>query len=214
MALLLALLLSQAPSAPVPGGQRVDAPATWVAFSAELKITHPTRPLAFGRQLQDEHGCMRRETVHPDGSLIVSISNYETATMYSLIRGMWTKREIRLIPGTSRRPPTRPVGRLVRRIDGFDAYRSVSTVRSSRGDYRQEYIVIPALNFFIAEQTRPTGETIVAQNIRLGPVDHSEFLPPAGAAIADRPGFGRRAVQRSCPGSGLSRSRSGRGDDH
>ena len=55
--------------------------------------------------MQDEHGCLRRETVHPDGSLMGNISNYENATSYSLKRGSWTAQGIRLIPGLARRPP-------------------------------------------------------------------------------------------------------------
>jgi hypothetical protein len=37
-------------------------------------------------------------------------------------------------------------------------------------------------------QTLPNGDTITAQNIRLGAPDHAEFLPPPGAAVGERPG--------------------------
>lgn len=193
MTILLALLLAQlGAGGPQPGpaqpGVRVPAPTTWVAFSAELKITHPSRPLAFGRQLQDEHGCLRRETVNPDGSLMVTIHNYENATSYSLMRGSWTSSAIRLFPDLPRRPPASRVVKFVRKIEGFDAYLSVVNVTSPRGNYTQERLVIPALNFFVAEQTHPNGDTITAQNIRLATPDHAEFLPPPGAAIGEQAG--------------------------
>lgn len=159
-------------------------------FSAELRITHPTRPLAFGRQLQDEHGCMRRETVHPDGSLMITITNFETEKTYRLMRGSWTEQSMRLIPGLPRRPRTATVERQLNPIEGFEAYLSVMPMKSPRGDYTQESIVIPALNFFVAHQVSQNGETITAQNIRLGAPDHAEFLPPPGAATGKLPGVG------------------------
>ena len=72
--LALLLLVLQAPPPPQVG-QRILAPTTFVAFSADLKIANPKRPEAFGRYLQDEHGCTRRETVYPDGSPMIVIMN-------------------------------------------------------------------------------------------------------------------------------------------
>ena len=192
MGILVAVMIVQVVGAGPQGPQgtlRVMGPKTFVPFSVELKITHPTRPQAFGRHLQDEHGCMRRETVHPDGSLMVTINNYEDAKTYSLMRGNWVAQDIRLIPGLPRQPSSsRFVTKQVQSIESYDAYLSVIQVKSPRGDYMQESTVIPALNFFAAVQTLPNGDTITAQNIRLGAPDHAEFLPPPGAAIAERPG--------------------------
>jgi hypothetical protein len=189
MWMLLALLLSQAPTGPNPTGQRVPAPSNWVAFSAELVTTHPSRSTTFGRQLQDEHGCLRRETVSADGTQVITINNYETARTYTFSRGIWTSQEIRLIPGLTRRPPQFRVERLVKQVEGFDAYLSTATVTSSRGNYTEERLVLPALNFLVVEHKRTaTNETITAQNIRIGPPDQAEFLPPPGASVDERPG--------------------------
>ena len=188
-ALMIAQIVGAGPQAP-QGTLRVMGPKTFVPFSVELRITHPTRPPAFGRHLQDEHGCMRRETVHPDGSLMVTINNYEDAKTYSLMRGNWIVQEIRLIPGLPRRPPSsRFVTKEAPPVEGFDTYLSAVTVKSPRGDYLRETRVAPALNFFEVAQTLPTGDTITAQNIRLGAPDHAEFLPPPGAAVGERPGL-------------------------
>ena len=82
------------------------------------------------------------------------------------------------------------VERLVRQIEGFDAYLSTIPVTSPRGNYTAQRLVIPALNFFVAEETRSIGNaTITAQNIRLGSPDHAEFLPPAGALVEERAGM-------------------------
>jgi hypothetical protein len=161
-----------------------------LAFSAELQTSHPTRATTFGRYLQDEHGCTRRESVNPDGTLMVTINNYQTARSYTSSRGIWAAQEIRIIPGLERRPPNMRVERLVKQVEGFDVYLSTIPVTSPRGNYTQERFVIPALNFFVAEETRAVvNETIIAQNIRLASPDHAEFLPPAGAALEERAGM-------------------------
>ena len=189
MWLLLTLLISQAPAGPIATGQQVPAPSTWVGFSADLKISHPTRSTTYGRHLQDEHGCTRRETVNPDGTLMIAISNYQTARSYTFGRGVWTSQEIRLIPGLARRPPNSLVQQLAKKVEGFDAYLSTIRVTSPRGNYTEDRLVIPALNFFVVEQTRTaTNETTTAENIRLGSPDHAEFLPPAGASVEERSG--------------------------
>ena len=186
---LFTLLFAQAAAAPPSGGQiRVAGPSTWVPFSAELKIEHPSRPTAFGRFLQDEHGCTRRETVHPDGSLMVTILNFETERMYRLMRGSWTSQPMRLVASLPRRPSTRPLHRKSDPLEGLDTYVSVVNVRTPTGDYTREAVVAPALNYFeVVQQLRPGGETIRAQNIKLAPPAAAEFLPPAGAVVAERP---------------------------
>jgi hypothetical protein len=42
-----------------------EAPRVWVAFSADIRITFANGKEAWGRRLQDEHGCVRDEMVHP-----------------------------------------------------------------------------------------------------------------------------------------------------
>ena len=189
MWMVIALLIAQLPPGPLMTGKRVPAPSTWVSFSAELKITHPSRPTAFGRHVQDEHGCTRRETVNPDGTAMITITNYQTARTYTFGQGAWVSQEIRLIPGLAHRPPDSRVDELVKKIDGFDTYLSSIRITSPKGDSIGQRLVIPALNFFVPEQTRPDGETITAQNLRLGPIDHAEFLPPSGAHVEERPGM-------------------------
>ena len=179
--LALLLLLLQASPPPQPG-QRIPAPTTFVAFSADLKIARANRPEAFGRHLQDEHGCMRRETVFPDGSPMIAITNYETKKMYRLGRSGWTVQPMRITEGPSalpgHRPRTMSVIKKVDPIEGFEVWTSSIKVVSPTGDSVREMLVIPALNFF--EPVLKLGsETITAHNIRVGPIDHAEFLPPA-----------------------------------
>ena len=178
--LALILLLLQAPPPPQPG-HRIPAPATFVAFSADLKIANPKRPEAFGRYLQDEHGCMRRETVFPDGSPMIAITNYETRKMYRLGRSGWTVQPMRIVDGLGSFPPRprdMPVIKKADPIEGFEVWTSsIRVTNSPTGETSREMLVIPALNFF--EPVQKLGsDTITAQNIRLGLVDHAEFLPP------------------------------------
>ena len=84
------------------------------------------------------------------------------------MRGSWTSNVIRLIPDFPRRPPASRAVKFVRQIEGFDAYLSVVNVTSPRGNHTQERLVIPALNYLVADRTHPNGDTITAQNIRLG----------------------------------------------
>jgi hypothetical protein len=186
--LTLLLLLLQAPPAQV--GQRIQAPPAFVAFAAELKITNPKRPDAYGRHLQDEHGCTRRETVYPDGAPMITITNFETGKMYRLGRGGWTVQPMRLGP-MPRRPRTMPVIRKVAPIEGFDVWTSTIGVRNSpTGETSRDLLVIPALNFFEPVLRQPNGDTITAHDIRVGAIDHAEFLPPPTVAPTpvDEPG--------------------------
>ena len=188
--LVAGLALTQNPGAAVRVTPGPPQPTRWVAFSAELRIDHPTRPTAFGRFLQDEHGCNRRETVHPDGSLMVSIMNFQDETFYQLMRGHWTSRPMRVVAAMPRREPVRKLDRKVAPIEGHEAFLSVMEVKSARGNYTRESVVVPALNHFEAVGRQANGETITAQNIRLGHPDHAEFAPPPGAAVAALEGFG------------------------
>lgn len=180
--------LPQSPAVRVTPGP--PQPTKWIAFSAELRIEHPDRPTAFGRYLQDEHGCNRRETVHPDGSLMVSIMNFENETFYQLMRGNWTSQAMRLVPGIPRRPRVMNLTQKRAPVEGYEAFISLMEVKSPRGNYTRESVVLPGLNNFEAVSKQGNGETITAQNIRQGAPDHAEFMPPPGAAVGVREGFG------------------------
>jgi hypothetical protein len=174
----LLLLLLQGPPPPQPG-QRIPAPTTFVAFSADLKITNPKRREAFGRFLQDEHGCTRRETVFPDGSPMIVITNYQTLQSYRLGRSGWIVQPMRIVEGLPpHRPRSMPVLKKVSPIEGFDVWTSsIRVTNSPTGETSRDMLVIPALNFF--EPVQQLGsDTITAEKIRVGPVDHAEFLPP------------------------------------
>jgi hypothetical protein len=174
---------------------RPAAPRSWVAFSADVRIEMPKRPEAWGRYVQDEHGCVRQEMVHPDGSALITITNFETERMYRLQRGSWTSQPMRMGP-MPRMPRQLPVTRKLEPVEGFDAYLHESTVRpapgttSPRGEYKRVSTVIPALNYFDAVLDLPSGERRTAVNIRLSPQSHEQFLPPPGAAVAEEAGFG------------------------
>lgn len=188
IALMVALISS---GTTTPGQDRPApvAPREWVAFSADIRINIPKRPETWGRYVQDEHGCVRQDMVHPDGSALITMTNYQTERMYRLHQGSWTSQPM-LIGTRTRQPIQLPVNRKAEPIEGFDAYVSERNVRSPRGDYKSTETVIPALNFFRAITITPTGERRTAVNIRIGPQPHEQFLPPPGASVAEEPGFG------------------------
>ena len=188
MALIVCLAASGA-SLPRQDRQAPIPPQEWVAFSADVRINIPNRAEAWGRYVQDEHGCVRQEMVHPDGSALITMTNFQTERMYRLYHGAWTSQPMRI--GTMpRRPSQLSLSRKTDSIEGFDAYTSVSSVRSPRGDYKQEATVIPALNHFRAITTTPSGERRTAVNIRVGPQSHDQFVPPPGAVVTEEAGFG------------------------
>lgn len=188
MALIVCLAASGA-SLPRQDRQAPLSPQEWVAFSADVRINIPNRAEAWGRYLQDEHGCVRQEMVHPDGSALITMTNFQTERMYWLYHGAWTSQPMRM--GTMpRRPRQLSVSRKTDSIEEFDAYISVSTVRSPRGDYKEEVTVIPALNHFRAITTTPSGERRTAVNIHVGPQSHDQFVPPPAAVVTEEPGFG------------------------
>jgi hypothetical protein len=172
----------QVPSAPVGAHE-------WVAYSADIRITFASGKEAWGRRLQDEHGCVRDEMVHPDGSALITLINFQTQQTYRLYHGSWTSQPMRMgqLPHA---PLQLRVTRKADPIEGFDAYVHEANVRSPKGDYLETTTVIPALNFFRAVVTTPTGERRVAANIKVAPQPHEEFLPPPGALVTEQPGFG------------------------
>jgi hypothetical protein len=169
---------------PAPSG-----PTEWVAFSADIRITFANGKEAWGRRLQDEHGCIRDEMVHPDGSALITLINVQTEKTYRLYHASWTSQPMR-IGQFPRTPIQLRVTRKTDPIEGFDAYIHEANVRSPKGDYLQVSTVIPALNFFHALLTTPSGERRVAANIKVAPPPHEEFLPPPGAVVTEQPGFG------------------------
>ena len=71
-----------------------------------------------------------------------------------------------------------PVIKKVDPIEGFEVWTSTIRVTNSpTGQTSRDLLVIPALNFFEPVQ-KLSSDTITAHNIKLGPVDHAEFLPP------------------------------------
>ena len=137
--------------------------------------------MAFGRYLQDEHGCTRRETVFPDGSPMIAITNYRhQEDRIGLGDPDWTVQPMRIVEGLpGHRPRSMPVLKKVAPIEGFEVWTSsIRVTNSPTGETSREMLVIPALNFF--EPVQQLGsDTITAHNIRLGPIDHAEFLPPS-----------------------------------
>ncbi|HTM24586.1 MAG TPA: hypothetical protein VL225_05280 [Vicinamibacterales bacterium] len=186
---LIACLAASSAAPPRQDRQAPSPPQEWVAFSADVRINIPNRPEAWGRYVQDEHGCVRQEMVHPDGSALITMTNFQTERMYRLYHGAWTSQPMHM-GTTPRRPYQLPVGRKTDSIEGFDVYISETSVRSPRGDYKQEATVIPALNYFRAIMTTPSGERRTAVNIHLGPQPHDQFAPPPGAIVTEEPGFG------------------------
>jgi hypothetical protein len=187
---LLAMVLQAPPQPPVDRSLRVASPATWIAFSADVKVVIPGQPERWGRHVQDEHGCRRQEVFHPDGSSMITLLNFQTQRMYRLFRGAWTSQPMKIGPVDNRRPYSLSVTRKAPSIEGFDAYVHESNVRGPRGNFTRTAVVIPALNFFEAVTTTFSGETRTAVNIRVEPQLHDQFLPPRDAAVAEQPGYG------------------------
>ena len=155
----------------------------------DLRINIPNRPETWGRYVQDEHGCVRQDVVHPDGSALVTITNYQTERFYRLYHAAWTSQPMHL--GTMpRRPMQRTVERKTESIEGFAAYLTEVNNRSPRGDYKEEITLIPSLNYFQPIINTPSGERRTAVNIRIAPQPHEQFLPPPGAVVTEEPGFG------------------------
>jgi hypothetical protein len=186
---LIAVFLTSVAQLPRPDRSAPAGPQEWVAFAADLRISIRNRPETWGRYVQDEHGCVRQDVVHPDGSALVTITNYQTERFYRLYHAAWTSQPMRL--GTMpRRPMQRTVGRKTDPIEGFDAYLAEVNSRTPRGDFKEEVTLIPALNYFQPILNTPSGERRTAVNIRIGPQPHEQFLPPPGAVVTEEPGFG------------------------
>jgi hypothetical protein len=169
---------------PAPSG-----PPQWVAFAADVHIQFAKGTEAWGREVQDEHGCVRHDMVHPDGSAIITILNFQPERMYQLMHGAWKTQPMKM--GPQPHPPTRlRVTRRTDPVDGFDAYISEIPSHSPKGDSIDIVTVVPALNYFRAAYVTLTGERRTATNIHVGPQSHDQFLPPPGAIVTEQPGYG------------------------
>src|SRR5262245_4243372 len=160
----------------------------WVAFAADSVITSPGRPDTAGRYLQDEHGCTRHEWIDPDGSPQIAINNFEQARLYTLFRGTWAARTIRMM-GTGTSPP-RPTPRLLGKLDptdGFEVYDTEITVRSPKGESKEIQAIVPALNSLVARRPLPGGRVERVIAIRPGPQPADEFIPPRTATVVEQP---------------------------
>ena len=146
----------------------------------------------YGMKDVEQHALPMKTIIDAIKLRNIIIRNFETALltddpemMYSLMRVLWSSQPMRLIAAIPRRPRTMPLDRKSDPIDGIDTYVSIVNVKGPNGPYTRETIVAPALNYFeVVQQLRQGGETIRAQNIKFASPDHAEFLPPAGAAIA------------------------------
>jgi hypothetical protein len=184
LACLLGAVMCAGQDPPAPVG-----PGEWVPFSADIRITFANGKEARGRHVQDEHGCSRNEMVHPDGSRMIMLINFEKEMAYQLYRGAWTSRPLRV--GQIARTPTQMrVSRQAEPIEGFDAYIAEPLVRTPKGEYKDAVTVIPALNFFRAASVSPGGDRRVAANIKVAPQPRGEFLPPPGARVTEQPSVG------------------------
>ena len=111
---LIAVFLSSGVQLPRPDRPAAVGPQEWVAFSADLRINIPNRPETWGRYVQDEHGCVRQEVVHPDGSALVTITNYQTERFYRLYHAAWTSQPMHLGIGETLSITVTRVGRVTK----------------------------------------------------------------------------------------------------
>ena len=195
--LLTSLLTGGTRQSPAPSPSPPSS-ARWVALAADVVITTPGKADTTGRYLRDEHGCSRRESIDPDGSVHIIINNYEQARLYDLFRGAWTARPIRAMPGGAPFGPSpRPTPRLLAKldpVDGFEVYETEITVRSPKGDSKETQAVAPALNSLVVRRPLPpplSGRVERIVSITLGPQPPEEFVPPPTANVIEQlDGFG------------------------
>jgi hypothetical protein len=170
----------------------IDAPETWVPFSADVRITFPGQVDVVGRFFRASNGSRRLETGPSLAEVMaISITNFSDLTMYQYYgtTGSWTS------------SPTTPRGAEVQRwpkglanwspyprrlavragesgsIDsdtGFFAYR----VSDDMGGFK---LKVPDLNFFDIVSAHANGRFEIYTNLRLDEPDERLFRPPTTA---------------------------------
>lgn len=181
----------------VPRGQVIPQPDGWVAFSADVVVTHVDgRQTGHGRFYRDAHGCGRLETGPEGETAIIYIHNVLRSEYY-----VWNrKRGEEWYSGPMKLPAAgwKPVQRLdtvtglekhptfveVRRgqpynleaASGFTAYRYSNLAGSFS-------LQVPDLNFFEILKQSPEGRREVYSNIEVAPQPEEFFRPPDGAAV-------------------------------
>jgi hypothetical protein len=174
---------------------QAQQPATaWVPFSAELTLHRADGTTASGRFFQDEHGCERKESpTGPRGTTVITIQNFEQQKFYQSINDRWTVQPMRLGPGGTRVPRDIRGVPLGRTLEGYALFEQQINLRLRDGTTTvRRNVVVPELNHFIVEQTIGVkdGDVMKAHAIKKGPPDPSLFVPPPGAVVTEREGFG------------------------
>ena len=174
----------------------LEAPDTWVAFQADISITHPGGPESAGRFYRASSGSYRMDTGPTiDDVKVVFIASFSEGVNYSWNEdGGWSWEDARHRIQPIRVPEglegwTLHPGRVALRVGesgdmnaptgGFEAYQVV------RSDGVTSFQV-PALNFYPIVLTRPDGRYQKYYNVDLVEPDSALFRPPPGAAVIPR----------------------------
>lgn len=188
----IAVLLTLAAGAPYPQEPAPKLSTDWVPFSALLRITRPDGSESAGRFYRDQHGCERQETqMGPQGTLIVTIKNFETERFYRLMLDRWSSQQMRVGPERTAPRKSGPTRASPTKREGFDVFPvRVTTERRGGTKTVTRSLVAPQLDGFALEREIPPDRLQTAHSIRLGPPDPTLFLPPAGQPITEEPGYG------------------------
>lgn len=177
-------------------GEVIPQPADWVAFSADLEVTHADRDLrVVGRFFRDTHGCGRMETGRDGNVELIYIKNIPRSEYYS-----WSKKTDEWVAGRMKlpsdgwRPIQRPIGAAgyqkralfaeirkgrpysLRASEGFAAY----TLVNGSGTFSLQ---IPELNFFDVLTHSLEGRREAYSNLVLENQPQNLFEPPQGIAV-------------------------------
>jgi len=173
----------------------VDAPATWVAFQAELTITRPGGPTAFGKYFRSSDGSHRIQTgpSHSDVR-VISILNVSERMWYDYsARSGWTSYDYPNAVSKERPTPVRA------NLPGWNEYpfrlalkRGESGAVNADEGFRAYQVIdrngtvtlkVPDLNLYSAVIQRPDGHHQALSNIDITEPSNETFRPPTNVAV-------------------------------
>lgn len=181
----------------------VPQPADWVAFQADVTVTHADSGVRIeGRFMRASDGSTRLETGQErDEPRIISINNLQLVRHYVMrLDGSWVSSPLGVASADEVRPiqyrtDTPHFVKYPKRLalmqgqngslnasEGLVAYQYVN------GTFTQHFLV-PELNMFSVVRNRPDGRREIYNGIRLEEPPSELFQPPAGAVVtmSDRP---------------------------
>lgn len=196
---------AQAPAA--AKREPIAAPSTWVAFSADLRLTSPTdRGGSIGKFHRDGNGSIRVSTGPTESDVrAITIHNIPKARSFVFSKGVWESAPMQ-VAAEGRPPKTRLTNSPGLELypfklayfegqdqspfakEGLEVYRSISGDAFVR-------LEAPALNWFAVVSQSITGRRQEYFNIRFADQPASLFEPAPGEPITEISEY-RGIVQR------------------